>query len=103
MSQKILDRYNSFARGGADQRDRRAQLARQRKHIDVAALLAQLVGHVQQHEGWQPQRDDARRQHQVAVQVGGIQYQDDGVRRGVPGMRPGQHIDSRPSRLRISA
>ena len=46
----------------------------------MTALLTQLVGHVQQHQRWQAQRDDAARQYQMAMQVGGIQNHDDRVR-----------------------
>ena len=78
---------------GANQCNRRPQLTRQRKHIHMAALLAQLVGHVQQHQRGRAQRNNARRQHQVAVQIGGIQNQDDGVRTRCAGHLSGQHID----------
>ena len=63
---KFCTAIKTLAGGGADQRDRRSQLARQRQHVDVAALLAQLVGHVQQHQRRQAQRNHACGQHQVA-------------------------------------
>ena len=91
--QEILHRNNSFARSGADQCNRRTELTRQRQHIHVAALLAQLVSHVQQHQSRRAQRDHARRQHEVAVQVGGIQNQDDGVGARRAGHVSGQHIN----------
>jgi len=45
----------------------------------MAPLLAQLVGHVQQHQRGNAQRNDARRKDQMAVQVGGVQNQNDRV------------------------
>ena len=77
---EILHGNDAFAGGRANQRNRRPQLARQGQHVDMAALLAQFVGHVQQHQRGKAERDDARRQHQVRVQIGGIQHQDDRVR-----------------------
>ena len=59
----------------------------------MAALLAQLVGHVQQHQRRQAQRDDAARQYQMAMQVGGIQNHDDRVRAWRARHLSGQDID----------
>ena len=42
------------------------QFARQRQHVDGAVLLVQFVGHVQQHQRRQAERDHASGQHQVA-------------------------------------
>ncbi len=59
----------------------------------MATLLAQFVGHVQQHQGRQAERNDASRQYQMAVQIGGIQNHDDGVRTWRAGHFSVQDID----------
>ncbi len=59
----------------------------------MAVLLAQLVRHVQQDQGWNAQCDDARCQDQMRVQVGRVQDEDDGVGCGRARHLAGKHID----------
>ena len=63
----------------AHQRHRRSKLPCQGKHVHLPALLVQLVGHVEQDQRGQSHGDDAPGQHQMPVQVVGVQHQDDGV------------------------
>ena len=63
------------------------------KHVNVAALLAQLVGHIEQHQRRHAQRNHARRQHQVGVQIRRVQHQNDRVRARRARHLAGQHID----------
>ena len=77
---EVLHGDDSLAGGRAGERNRRPQLPRQRQHIDVAALLAQFVGHVEQHQRRKAERNHARRQHQVRVQIGRVEHQDDRIR-----------------------
>jgi hypothetical protein len=59
----------------------------------MAALLAQLVGHVQQHQRRNTQRDHACRQHQVGVQIRRVENHDDRIRTRRSRHLPGQNID----------
>ena len=90
---KIGDRFETRARGRTDQGHRSSQLACQREHVHAAVLLVQFVRHVQQHQRRQTQRDHAPCQHQVAVQVGGIQNHDDRIGTRHAGHVALQHVD----------
>ena len=98
--QKIEDLVDVFAAARADQRHRRAEFVRELAQIQFAAAIAQIVGHVQDDQRGQAQRQNRRRQHQVAPQVGGIQNQQHGFRLGRAGARRHAARRRRPARLR---
>ena len=60
--------------------------------IQVAVATAQIVGHVQDDQRGQTQRQNGRGQHEVAPQVGGIQHQQHGFRFGRAGARAVQNV-----------
>ncbi len=103
--QEVRHRLQAFAGGGADQRDGRAELAGQLQHIHLTALLVQLVSHVEQHQGGQSQGDDAPGQDQMAVQVIGVEDEDDRVGQLGAGHAAVEHIhrDALILRLGIEA
>ena len=61
---------------------------RELAQIELAAAAAQIVGHVQDDQRGQAERQNRRGQHQVARQVGGIQDQQHGFGLGVPARLP---------------
>ena len=82
----------TFAGDGAGKRDGCAKLARQLQHVHLAALLVQLVGHVEQHQGGESESDDAPGQNQMAVQVIGVEDENDGVGQLRAGHAAVEHI-----------
>ena len=87
LVEEDIDRLEAGAFGGADLGYWNSKLLRQLQRIDVATALLHQIGHVQQNECWQAQREDRRGQHQLAGQVERIQNQEDGV-----GLGSARHI-----------
>ena len=90
--QKIEHLIHAFATPRADQRHGRAQFRCQFLQIHAAAAAAQVVGHVEDHQRGQAQRQDGRGQHQVARHVSGIEHQQHGFRLGGVGALAGQNV-----------
>ena len=58
----------------------------------LAAAAAQIVGHIEDHQRGQAQRQDRRGQHQMAAQVGGIEHQQHGFGLGAVVAQAVQHV-----------
>ena len=80
IGQEREDRLQSFTLGGAGLHHRNPQTLGQTLPVQQTAPAAQVIGHVQDDQGGDFQSQDGGCQAQVAVQIGGIDYQQDGVR-----------------------
>ena len=98
---KIRYRLQTQAGRRTHQRNRSAQLARQRQNIDRAVLLVQFVRHIQQHQRRQAERNHARGEHEVRIQVVGVQDDDDRVGTRHSGHVALQHLDRNPLVFRL--
>ncbi len=65
-----------------------AEFAGEREGVELAAAGFHLVGHVEQHERGQADGEDGRGEHELAVEVGGVEDEQDAVGRGTPGILP---------------
>ena len=106
--QKGADGLQPFTPGSAGLDHRHPQLLRQAVPIHPTAPAAQVVGHVQDDQGGNSQSQDGGCQAQVAVQIGGIDDQQDGVRRRQVRHLAQQHASShalvlRPGREAVDA
>ena len=93
VEEEFGDDVEACAFGGADERDGMAEFAGQGERIQLAAAVLHLIGHIQQHQRGQPDGEDRRGQHQLAVHVGGVQDQENAVGLGHAGHLAGQHVD----------
>ncbi len=89
---KFGDVLQTLAASRADQNHRRAQLRRQRHDVDFPAAAAEIVGHVEDHQGGQSQAQHRGGEHQVTGEIGGIQHQQHRVRTRQAGHLAQQHV-----------
>ncbi len=82
--------------GRADQGHRCTQLTGQRQGIDFASARGHQIRHVQQHHRRQAHSQNGSGQHELAVQLQCIEYQQDCVRSRRAGHVALQHIDCDP-------
>ena len=90
--QELEDGRHAFALPRAGKHHRRAELFFERGHIQIAAAAPQLIGHIQDDQRGGAERQDRCGQHQVPLQVGGIEQQQDGVGFGRIRALPLEHI-----------
>ena len=92
LVQEEGNRIQAGAAHGADLGHRRAQLARQLERVDLAAPGLHQVAHVQQHESRQSHRQHRRGQHQLPLEVQGIQNQQHRIGLGRARHFAAQHV-----------
>jgi hypothetical protein len=86
---------------GADEGYGMTQLAGKGQRVQIAAARFHLIGHVQQHQRGQTDGEDRRGQHQLTIQVRGVEYKQDAIGLGYAGHLAGEHIDGDARVLRV--
>jgi len=90
--QEFPDLVDPFTLSRGSQHDRRAQLARERRGVDLATPPTQVIGHIEDHESGQSQRQHRGGQHEMPAQIGRVQDQQDGIRARRVGAPAGENV-----------
>ena len=93
LLEEVADEPHSGSLRRADERNRVTEFVREGERVNLAATVLEQVRHIKEHERRQTERKNRGREHELAVEVHAVEYEQDGIRRGHARHVALQHVD----------